>query len=205
MPLPIEDYALIGDTSTAALVGRDGSIDWLCLPSFDSPACFAALLGDESNGRWRLAPTEEPTRVTRRYRGDTLVLETEFVTSTGVVAVIDAMPVRHGPPTLIRVVEGRSGQVAVDLDLRIRFDYGALVPWVRAVDGGLVAVGGSDALVVRGPVALEGLDHRTVAAFEVREGDRLAFTLAWFPSFEAAPGVDDLGDPLVVLARTEAW
>jgi GH15 family glucan-1,4-alpha-glucosidase len=201
----IEDYALIGDTTTAALVGRDGSIDWLCLPCFDQPACFASLLGDESNGRWQIAPSGPVTSVTRHYRGDTLVLETEFTTPDGVVSVVDCMPVRAGPPTVIRVVEGRSGVVAMTLDLRIRFDYGSLVPWVRAIEGGIVAVGGADAVVVRGAVPLHGQDRRTVASFDAAAGDRLAFSLSWFPSFESTPTEDELGDPVVALARTEAW
>ena len=201
----IEDYALIGDTTTAALVGRDGSIDWLCLPHFDEPACFAALLGDESNGRWQIAPAAAVTSVSRRYRDDTLVLETEFTTADGVVAVVDCMPVRDGPPTVVRVVEGREGLVAMALDLRIRFDYGSLVPWVRAIEHGIVAVGGADAVVVRGDVPLHGQDRRTVATFDVARGDRLAFALSWFPSFEPTPTVDALGDPVVAVARTEAW
>ena len=135
MPLHLEDYALIGDTQSAALVGLDGSIDWLCLPRFDSNACFAALLGDESHGRWRIAPVEAPSRTSRRYRGRSLVLETEFTTSTGTVRVIDCMPLRQRNPDVVRVIEGIDGEVEMQMDLVIRFDYGSIVPWVRRVDG----------------------------------------------------------------------
>jgi GH15 family glucan-1,4-alpha-glucosidase len=135
MPSPIEDYALLGDTQTAALVGRDGSIDWLCLPRFDSEACFAALLGDEGNGRWRIAPAGAPRSTHRWYRGDSLVLETEFRTPEGVVRVVDCMPPRTGDPDLVRVVEGVSGRVPMRSDLVVRFGYGRSTPWVRRMDG----------------------------------------------------------------------
>jgi GH15 family glucan-1,4-alpha-glucosidase len=205
VPLPIEQYALIGDTETAALVGLDGSIDWLCLPCFDGSAVFAALLGDEHHGRWLIAPKTEPTSVRRSYRGDTMVLETEFTTPDGVAAVIDFMPIREGRTSVIRVVEGRSGSVRMHTDLRLRFDYGSIVPWVKHVEGGILAVGGRDAVVVRAPVPLKGRDLSTVATFEVHPGDRMAFTLTRFPSFEAMPSADELGDPLVALVRTESW
>ena len=135
----IEDYALIGDCQTAALVGRDGSIDWLCLPRFDSGACFAALLGTPDNGRWQIAPTAPVRRTARRYIGDTLVLETEFTTDVGVVAVIDFMPVRQGVPDLVRIVEGRKGTVPVRTELVMRPDYGLVVPWVQKSAGGISA------------------------------------------------------------------
>ena len=208
MALPIEDYALIGDTETAALVGKDGSIDWLCLPRFDGSACFAALLGDADHGRWLIAADaadDDDVEVTRRYRGDTLVLETLFTTSEGSAAVIDFMPIREGVPSVIRVVEGRSGTVRMHADLRLRFDYGSIVPWVRHVDGGIVAVGGCDGVVVRTPVPLEGRDLTTVASFEVSSGDRVPFCLTWFPSYEKVPSPDDIGDPLVLLSRAESW
>ncbi len=205
MPSRIEDYALIGDTRTAALVGRDGSIDWLCLPDFADASVFAALLGTEDHGRWLLAPEATPTQVARRYRGDTLVLETTFTTDTGVASVIDFMPVRQGPPLLIRVVAGRTGTVRMVSDLRMRFDYGSIVPWVRRIEGGLVAVGGGDGLVVRADVPMQGRDHRTEAVFDVSAGDRLAFTMAWFTPGSSLPTIDDCGDPLVKLARTERW
>jgi len=205
VPSLIEQYALIGDTETAALVGLDGSIDWLCLPCFDGAAVFAALLGDEHHGRWLLAPEAVPTSVRRHYRGDTMVLETEFTTAEGVVAVVDFMPIEPGRTTLVRVVEGRSGSVTVHTDLRLRFDYGSIVPWVQAIEGGIVAVGGRDAVLVRSTVALEGEDMRTVASFVVEPGDQVPFVLTRFPSYERRPTADELGDPLVALVRTEAW
>ncbi|HEU4533545.1 MAG TPA: trehalase-like domain-containing protein, partial [Polyangiaceae bacterium] len=146
MPLPLEDYALIGDCETAALVGRDGSIDWLCLPRFDAGACFAALLGSPDHGRWLVAPAGEAKRVRRRYRGDTLVLETEFETDEGVVALIDCMPPADGTHDVVRVVEGRAGRVRMRTELVIRFDYGSSVPWVRRAPRGIVAVAGPDLL-----------------------------------------------------------
>ena len=139
MPLPIEDYALIGDCRTGALVGRDGSIDWLCLPRFDAPACFAALLGTAEQGRWLLAPAAPVRAVRRRYRDDTLVLETEYETDTGSVAVVDAMPLEG--PEVVRLVEGRRGRV-MRMELVIRWDYGSLVPWVRRTEGGVAAIAG---------------------------------------------------------------
>ncbi|MGH7417863.1 MAG: trehalase-like domain-containing protein, partial [Candidatus Rokuibacteriota bacterium] len=183
MPLRIEDYALIGDCETAALVGRDGSIDWLCVPRFDSPACFAALLGTPEHGRWLLAPATPVRAVRRRYRPGTLVLETEFETDAGVAVLIDCMPVRAHTPHLIRVVEGKRGAVPMRLELVIRLDYGSLVPWVRRTEDGLQAVGGSNALRLRAPVPLRGEDFRTVAEFTVQEGQRVPFTLTWHPSY----------------------
>src|SRR5258708_5053515 len=145
MPSPIEDYALIGDCETAALVARDGSIDWLCWPRFDSGACFAALLGDASNGRWRIAPHGAVLGVTRRYRRDTLILETEFETEDGVVVLTDFMPPRGASSHVVRLVEGRRGTVAMAMELVLRFDYGVVVPWVtRRPDGALQAVAGPD-------------------------------------------------------------
>src|SRR5262245_45702001 len=141
MALRLEDYALIGDTQTAALVGRDGSIDWLCFPRFDSPACFAALLGDTSNGRWLICPQDSPTHISRRYRDGSLVLDTEFQTSSGKVRLVDCMPPRDRTPDVVRVVEGIEGEVAMQMELVIRFDYGSIVPWVRKIDGMLRAIG----------------------------------------------------------------
>ena len=140
--LRIEDYALIGDCQTAALVGRNGSIDWLCLPRFDSGACFAALLGTKDNGRWQIAPRVEVTSVRRGYRDGSLVLETEFETKDGVAAVIDFMPARDQDPNLVRIVEGRKGKVRMRSELIIRFDYGSIVPWVRRNDCGIAAIAG---------------------------------------------------------------
>ncbi len=162
----IEDYALIGDTHTGALVGRDGSIDWLCLPRFDSPACFAALVGNPEHGRWQIGPTDPArARATRRYRSGTLVLETDIVTPDGAVRVVDCMPVRDQAPDVVRVVEGLSGRVAMRMELVVRFDYGSIVPWVRRQDGALQLVAGPDALELRTPVKTRGQDRTTVAEF----------------------------------------
>jgi GH15 family glucan-1,4-alpha-glucosidase len=159
----IEDYALIGDLQTAALVGRDGSIDWLCVPRFDSGACFASLLGDERHGRWLLTPAGEVTAIRRRYRSCTLVLETEMDTAEGTVRIVDFMPPRGRYPDIVRIVEGVRGQVPMRMQLVIRFDYGTAVPWVRRRSGGLTAIAGPDALVLRTPVATRGQDFTTVA------------------------------------------
>lgn len=152
----IESYALIGDTQTAALVGTDGSIDWLCLLRFDAGACFAALLGDDSHGRWLMTPAVAVRRVTRRYRPNTLVLETTFETDDGVVRVVDCMPPRQRDPDVVRVVETVSGSVPMRMQLVVRFDYGSSVPWVRRTSDGLSLVAGPDALILRTPVDLEG-------------------------------------------------
>ncbi len=202
MPGKIEDYALIGDTHTAGLVGRDGSIDWLCLPRFDSPACFAALLGDDRHGRWRIAPAGEVTAVRRRYCGDTLVLETELDTAGGTVRLIDFMPVRQVDPDVVRIVEGVRGRVPMRLDLTIRFDYGSIVPWVRHVEGGILAIGGPDSLWLRTPVELRGEDLSTVADFTVTAGERMWFTLSWQLSHKSAPRQLD---PDRELTETEGW
>jgi GH15 family glucan-1,4-alpha-glucosidase len=189
----IEDYALIGDTQTAALVGRDGSIDWLCLPRFDSGACFAKLLGGEENGFWRIAPLTGGHAASRRYRPDSLVLETTFREAGGEVRVVDSMPIRGEAPDVVRVVEGVSGRVRMRMDLVIRFDYGAAVPWVQRAEDGVVAVAGPDALHLHTPVATHGERLTTVAEFDVSAGDRVPFVLTWHPSHEAPPsGVDAL-------------
>ena len=201
MPSRIEDYAVIADTQTAALVSRDGSIDWLCLPRFDSGACFAALLGDERTGHWRIAPAGNVKRVQRRYQGDTLVLETEFETDEGVVRLVDFMVPRLEDPDVVRVVEGVRGRVPMRMELRIRFDYGRLTPWVRRVGKALLAVSGPESLVLRTPVDHHGEDRATVADFQVAEGDRLPFTLTWNLSHEPLP---DSVDPLLALADTTA-
>lgn len=202
MPLPIEDYALIGDCQTAALVGRDGSIDWLCLPRFDSFACFAALVGTPEHGRWAIAPAGPPRRVRRGYRDGTLVLETEFETASGIVSLIDCMPPRTTTPDIIRLVEGRRGQVRMRMELIIRFDYGSLVPWVRRTDAGLLAIGGPDALCLRTPVRLRGEDFRTVGEFTVSAGQRVPFALSWFPSHHSPPPAPE---PDTALRETERW
>ncbi len=172
----IEDYALIGDCRTAALVGRNGSIDWLCWPRFDSPACLAALLGTPDNGCWRIAPAEPVIRTTRRYRGDTLVLETVFETASGSVALIDLMA--PGQPAVIRIVEGRTGAVPMRSDLILRFQYGAIVPWVTAAEWGIHAIAGPDRVVLAADVPVLGHGMTTVADFTVRPGDRIRFALA---------------------------
>lgn len=189
MPSLLEDYGLISDTQTCALVSESGSIDWLCMPRFDSGACFAALLGTPSHGRWRIRPVDEVVSTSRRYRGDTLVLETVFTTATGSVAVIDFMPIRGttDPPVLVRIVEGREGAVEMGLALAVRFDYGNIVPWVRQTDDGHCAIGGADAVTVRTPIALQGKDLTTVAVFNVDRGVRVPFTACWHPSHLPAP------------------
>jgi GH15 family glucan-1,4-alpha-glucosidase len=198
----IEDYALIGDTETAALVRRDGSIDWLCLPRFDSAACFAALLGGDEHGHWSLAPAAAVVRTSRCYRGATLVLETEHETADGTVAVLDFMIPRNGAPDLVRIVEGRTGEVAMRTEIVIRFDYGASVPWVRRRDMGIVAIAGPDLLRLTTSVPLRGRDFRTVGEFVVRAGERVAFELAWSPShLDPPPSLD----PFAALEQTEAW
>ncbi len=186
----IEDYGLIGDTQTAALVGSNGSIDWLCMPRFDSHACFSALLGEHTDGRWLIAPLDEPRARARRYRGHSLVLETEFTTATGSVRLIDCMPPRDREPDLVRIVEGVSGEVRMQMELIIRFDYGSIVPWVRKVDGALRAIGGPDALTLWSPVETRGVDLTTRAEFTVRAGQRLPFLLAWHPSHESVTPID---------------
>jgi GH15 family glucan-1,4-alpha-glucosidase len=180
--LAIEDYAVIGDTRTAALVGRDGSIDWLCVPRFDSAACFAALLGDDSHGRWRLAPTAPVRATRRRYLGDSLVLETEFDTDDGTVRLTDWMPLDGEYPVVARLVEGVRGRVAMRMDLVIRFDYGSVVPWVRSSGGAVVAMSGPDALYLWSGVDTHGEQLTTVADFTLDEGQSLPFVVAWRPS-----------------------
>jgi GH15 family glucan-1,4-alpha-glucosidase len=202
MPLGIEDYALIGDTQTAALVGRDGSIDWICLPRFDSGACFAALVGGRDNGRWAIQPEGAHRRTGRRYLGDTLVLETSFETDAGAAALTDFMPVRKEAPEIVRVVEGRRGEIDMLSDLVIRFDHGQIVPWVRRREGALVAVGGPDALCLRTDVEVHGEDLATVGRFTVRAGERRAFVLTWFPSHEPLPPPLDPDD---ALTGTVGW
>jgi GH15 family glucan-1,4-alpha-glucosidase len=202
MPAPIEDYALIGDTHTAALVSRAGSIDWLCLPRFDSPACFAALLGDERHGRWLLAPAGQAREVRRRYIGDTLVLETEHRTDDGVVRVLDCMPPRQQDPDVTRVVEGVRGRVPMRMELTIRFDYGSIVPWVRNEGGALHAVGGPDSVWLRTPVPVHGENWTSVAEFTVAEGERVPFMLTWHASHKRAPRRID---PIQAVDDTQAW
>ena len=260
MPGMIEDYALIGDMRSAALISRDGSVDWLCVPRFDSPACFAALLGDDRHGHWSIAPAAvaeavdnvgdppgpktspasrpgkspsskplsgkppsgrlppsqpEPARpgepqiigegieVTRRYRGDTLILETDWHTPTGDIRVTDFMPPRDGkPPALVRIVEGLSGSVDVSCVFRIRFGYGQVTPWVRRVDSCLLAVAGPDSLWLDTPVTLTGRSFAHEATFTVLAGERVPFVLAWVPSHESAP---ERCDPLQAVQVTQRY
>jgi GH15 family glucan-1,4-alpha-glucosidase len=184
----IEDYGLIGDLQTAALVGRDGSIDWACFPRFDSGACFAALLGTTDHGRWLIAPRSDAWSPGRRYRENTLVLETEWETDGGKARVIDFMPPRGKAPDIVRIVEGLAGEVEFDSELVIRYDYGSTLPWVRRMDDDTrVAVAGPDGLCFRSAVEHRGENMRTIGEFTVREGERVPFTLTWYPSNEEPP------------------
>jgi GH15 family glucan-1,4-alpha-glucosidase len=200
----IEDYGLIGDCETAALVGRDGSIDWLCWPAFDSDACFAALLGSHEHGRWLLAPAQEVTRTSRRYRDDTLILETRFETADGAVELIDFMPPRGNASDVVRLVRGVSGRVKLRMQLVIRFGVGADIPWVKKnPDGtGLLAICGPDMTVLRTPIETRGEDLTTVADFEVGEGETIPFVLTYGPSHLPVP---DPIDPALALQETETF
>jgi len=183
----IEDYGLIGDCETAALVGRDGSIDWLCWPAFDSDACFAALLGTNRNGRWLIEPAEEVEKTSRRYWDNTLILETRFETANGTVALIDFMPPRGKASDVVRLVRGVAGKVKLRMQLVIRFGFGVDIPWVRRTDGALLAIAGPDMTVLRTPVETRGEDLTTVANFEVREGETIPFVLTYGPSHLLLP------------------
>ena len=204
MSLRIEDYAIVGNTCTVALVGNNGSIDWLCVPRFDSPACFAALLGTKENGRWMIAPKGEVKSTRRQYRTDTLILETEFETSDGVVAIIDFMPIheRLGQVDVIRIVEGRKGRVPMQMEAVFRFDYGHVMPWVTSRSGGLRAIAGPDAIRLRTAVATRGEDFTTKADFAIAEGQRIPFTLTYYPSHEPEPNGKH---PYQMLKDTEEW
>jgi GH15 family glucan-1,4-alpha-glucosidase len=206
MSKPIEDYALIGDTETAALVARDGSIDWLCLPRFDSGACLAALLGDEGNGRWRIAPRGEITATRRQYRPGTLILETELDVDGGKVRLLDLMPIRGrdggNNADVVRIVEGVRGRVPMRMELAMRFDYGSLVPWVTREEDHLLAVAGPDALSIRTPVETHGENLTTVSEFTVSPGQRLPFVMTWHQSHRPEP---PLIDPEECLEDTEKW
>ena len=203
MALRIEDYAIIGDCRTAALVGRDGSVDWLCWPRFDSAACFAALLGAPEHGRWLIAAADPSAKVTRRYRDDTLILETDFETPDGAVTLIDFMPVGGEASHVARIVIGRRGRLAMRCELVLRFDYGSIVPWVtRLEDGTLEAVAGPDMAVLRTPIALRGEHLKTVGDFTISEGQTLPFVLTYGRSYRAAP---EPIDPITALSETEAF
>src|SRR4051812_24863268 len=194
MACKIEDYALIGDCQTAALVGRDGSIDWLCFPRFDSGACFAALLGTPEHGRWLIAPANGTASTRRHYRENTLIVETDFVTADGEVTLIDFMPIRdHGIPEVVRIVEGKRGKVAMEMELVIRFDYGSVVPWVQSPESksrdsqGITATAGPDKLRLFTKAPLRGEGLTTVSDFTVAKGEKVIFDLVWHPSNEPAP------------------
>jgi GH15 family glucan-1,4-alpha-glucosidase len=200
--LPVEAYALIGDTHTAALVGRNGSIDWLCLPRFDSGACFAALLGGEEHGFWRIAPAGADYRVVRRYRGETLVLETEFRTGEDVVRLVDCMPRRSDHASVVRLVEGVSGRVPMRMDLVIRFDYGWVVPWMQRAGDHLHGIAGPDSICLATPAGTRGENLRTIAEFSVGPGEWVPFVLSWHPQFaEGSCG----GDALQAVEATQSW
>ncbi|HEX7170141.1 MAG TPA: glycoside hydrolase family 15 protein, partial [Rubrobacter sp.] len=187
MPGRIEDYAMVSDLQTAAIVGADGSVDWLCFPRFDSPACFAALLGDESHGHWRIAPISGGRCTRRRYLPDTLVLETEWETPEGTVRVTDCMPPRAVAPDLVRVIEGVRGRVTLRSELRIRFDYGRVVPWVTVEGREVRAIAGPDALWLRASASHEEKDGGIFSEFTISEGERIPFVLTWAPSYGERP------------------
>src|SRR6266850_1259558 len=187
----IEDYAVIADRQSIALVAKDGSLDWLCLPRFDSDACFAALLGTPDNGRWKIGPEGEVRAVRRRYRPGTLILETELETAEGAVTLIDLMPVFGQGTDVVRIVAGKRGRVPMRMELLIRFGYGATVPWVRAIEGGIEAVAGPDVLRLITPVVTHGEGLSTVARFSVGAGERVPFVLTWSPSHLPDPGSVD--------------
>jgi GH15 family glucan-1,4-alpha-glucosidase len=210
-PLAIEDYAIVGDFSTCAIVGRTGSIDWLCWPRFDSPACFSSLLGDNRNGRWLIAPSASGARITRSYRGDSLILETVFETGDGSIAVIDFMPPFNAAAaaaansSVVRIVEGRSGRVSVRTELVLRFDYGASTPWVVRLDewlNGIIAVAGPNLAILRTPVDVEGRDMETVGEFVIEAGQSVPFVLTFGPSHLKAPAPIDA---IAALRETEAF
>jgi len=204
----IEDYALVGDMQTTALISRDGAVDWLCVPRFDSAACLAALLGDERHGQWRISPAAAggpPSRrgqVSRRYQGASLILETEWRTAGGTVRVIDFMPPRaDGAPVLVRIVEGTAGAVEMECVWRLRFDYGKVLPWVRRIDHAIVAVAGPDSVWLRTPVRLIGHDLAHEATFTVRAGERVPFVFAWTPSHQGAPPEVDADEALAATRK----
>jgi len=186
-PAKIEDYGFLSDTQTGALVSREGCVDWLCLPRFDSAACFASLIGEKKNGHWLFTPAEEIEKLKRRYRGDTLIIETEIETRSGAVRLIDFMPPRGENPDIIRIVEGLRGEVPMQMELIIRFDYGLIIPWVRQAHDGLEAIAGPDALILRTPIETRGKDMTTVAEFTVKEGERIPFVLTWFAPHREPP------------------
>lgn len=201
MALPLEDYALIGDCEIAALVGRNGSIDWLCWPRFDSDACFAALIGTAEHGYWSIAPVGGDVRTTWRYLGDTLILETRHETPTGVVTVVDFMPPRGAASDVVRLVRGERGVVTMRVEWCVRFGYGAQVPWVtQADDGALHAVAGPDRAMLRTPVQMRGEGLLSVGEFPVGEGQVMPFVMTYGRSWSAVPAPID---PNVALRSTQ--
>jgi GH15 family glucan-1,4-alpha-glucosidase len=204
MSLKIEDYAIVGNTHTVALVGNNGSIDWLCVPRFDSGACFAALLGSPANGYWQIAPNAAVRRVSRRYRGATLILENEFVTESGAVVVIDFMPIarRAQRTDVVRIVRGLRGTVPMRMDLTVRFDYGHIVPWITRYDHAIRAIAGPDALELKTPVPMHIGNLAAFSEFTIASGQTIPFALTWYPSHEAPPAEEDSGQ---LLGETEAW
>jgi GH15 family glucan-1,4-alpha-glucosidase len=199
----IEDYALLGDLHTAALVSSAGSVDWLCLPRFDAPAAFAALLHNEEAGHWALAPAGAGHGAARRYAGNTLVLETDWITSDGAVRVIDFMPPRVGTPHLIRIVVGLAGDVAMRSELRLRFDYGRVVPWLRHHDGRVDAIAGPDRVRLESAVPVSCHAGDTFADFTVRAGDRVPLVMSWAPGHE--PEIPQVDPELALSATMEFW
>ncbi len=203
MSVPIEDYAIVGDLHTVALVSKGGSIDWLCLPHFDSDATFAALLGTEDHGRWKLAPVEKVDAVSRNYRPDTLVLETEMATPSGTIRIIDFMPTRDAHPVLIRIVEGLEGSVEIKSELRFRFNYGQTKPYVRMLDMGLHVIAGPDGVLVHSPAETTLEDDQIVCDLTVKPGDRFAFQITWHRSWEEPPKQQDPDNALAMC--TAMW
>ncbi|HEX5313419.1 MAG TPA: trehalase-like domain-containing protein, partial [Gammaproteobacteria bacterium] len=205
MPKRIEDYALIGNMRTAALVNREASMEWLCLPRFDSDACFAALLGKPENGYWRIAPREESPAATRRYRGETLVLETVFETGGGAAAIMDFMALGETNDDVVhvvRIVEGRKGRVAMDMTLVLRFDYGRIAPWMHGQKNGLCAFSGPDAVRLRTPVEIVNEEGASRAEFTVKAGERIPFVLSHYPSYRKEPAECDAE---AALEAAERW
>src|SRR5215471_13390865 len=201
MASKIEDYGLIGDTLSCALVSRTGSIDWLCAPRFDSDACFAALVGYDEHGRWALRPTVRLRETRQRYRGDTMVLETELLCDGGVVRIIDFMPM-GGRCDIVRIVEGVDGEVPIEMLLDVRFGYGADAPLIEMTRDGTRFLAGPDALILRGPLALAQQGRRVSALLQVRKGDRIPMELAWFPAHDQPPAPVDAEQ---ALASTESY
>jgi len=202
LSLPIEDYALIGDCHTAALVSRHGAIDWLCLPNFDSGACFAALVGMPENGHWTISPSSTIRGIRRRYREGTLILETEFDTDDGSIVLVDFMTPRNATPDLVRLLIGKSGQVQMKMEFVIRFDYGSIVPWVKHTGWGISAIAGPDMVSLRTEVPLQNEDFRTFAEFQVNAGEEIPFNLTWYPSNRYEPETLNIAE---AVQGTETW